>query len=179
MKVIDILKPHSIVLQGQRVLMRPLTEDDSRVLVKWNRDPQILYFTEGDAVAEYRPEEVQEIYRSISRHALCFIIERGGVPIRECGLQEMNLERILSRRPGRDCRRIDLMMGDKTLWSQGIGTEVINLLSQFGFEMEAAEAIFACDIANYNLRSLKAFQNAGFEEYTAIPQSSTDKAHYR
>jgi len=173
------LKPHNITLQGKRVLLRPMTEGDWEVLMKWNRDSEILYFTEGDGVAEYRPEEVQQIYRSVSQNAFCFIIELNGVPIGESWLQEMNLERILSQYSSQDCRRIDLMIGEKTLWGLGIGTEVIRLLAEFGFEREKVDAIFACDVADYNVRSIKAFQKTGFEVYATIPQPSTNKARYR
>lgn len=173
------LKLHNITLQGKRVLLRPMTEGDWDVLMKWNRDAEILYFTEGDWVTEYRLEEVQQIYRSVSQHAFCFLMELDGVPIGECWLQEMNLERILSQCLNQDCRRVDLMIGEKTLWGQGFGTEVIRLLTEFGFERETADAIFACEVADYNVRSIKAFQKAGFEVHATIPQPSTDKARYR
>lgn len=147
--------------------------------MKWNSDAEILFFTEGDNVAEYRFEQVQQIYRFVSQNAFCFITELNGVPIGECWLQEMNLERILSQYSNQDCRRVDLMIGEKTLWGQGLGTEVIRLLTKFGFEREKASTIFACDVADYNVRSIKAFQNAGFEVCGTTSQSSTDKARYR
>ncbi len=46
---------------------------------------------------------------------------------------------------------------------RGIGTEAVKLLRDFGFQREGADAIFGCDIANYNLASLRVFQKAGFE----------------
>ena len=50
----------------------------------------------------------------------------------------MNLQRILDQFPDKDCRRIDLMIGEKQLWGRGIGTEVIRMLTEFGFEKAAA-----------------------------------------
>jgi aminoglycoside 6'-N-acetyltransferase len=173
------LRTHSITLRGGRVFLRPMTEEDWEVLLRWNNDSEILYYAEGDDVGQYNIDEVKMIYRSVSQHALCFVIELNGVPIGECWLQEMNLERILRQYPGKDCRRIDLMIGEKTYWGQGIGTEVIGLLVKFGFEHAKAELIFACDVAAYNFRSVKAFQNAGFDVCQTIPQPKTDKALYR
>jgi RimJ/RimL family protein N-acetyltransferase len=35
------------------------------------------------------------------------------------------------------------MIGEKSLWGRGIGTEAIGLLVDFGFATEQADAIFA------------------------------------
>ena len=110
------LKQHHITLQGERVTLRPMTEGDWDILLKWNSDPEVLYFSEGDDVKAYSLEQVQEIYRNTSQKAFCFTIELNGMPIGECWLQRMNLERILRRYPDLDCRRIDLMIGEKQLW---------------------------------------------------------------
>ena len=88
-------------------------------------------------------EELQTIYRWISTHAYCFIMEVDGNPIGECWLQRMNLQRIVAQFPDKDLRRIDLMIGEKELWGRGYGTEVIGLLVEFGFQKERADAIFA------------------------------------
>ncbi|NBD36081.1 MAG: GNAT family N-acetyltransferase, partial [Chloroflexi bacterium] len=119
------LREHNITLTGKRVVLRPMTEADWPVLLKWNNDPEVLYFSEGDDVGSYSLEQIQMIYRHVSQTAYCFMIEFDGEPIGECWLQEMNLERILEKYPGRDCRRIDLMIGERAFWGQGLGTEVI------------------------------------------------------
>ncbi len=173
------LKQHHITLQGERITLRPMTEGDWDVLLKWNNDPEVLYFSEGDDVKTYSLEQVQEIYRKTSQSAFCFIIEFQGMPIGECWLQRMNLERILRRYPNLDCRRIDLMIGEKQLWGQGLGTETIRLLTGFGFEKEKADMIFACDVADYNLASLRAFQKVGYEIDAKIKQRPGNKARYR
>ena len=90
----------------------------------------------------------------------------------------MNLERILQRYPAYDCRRIDLVIGDKALWGQGLGTEVIRLLSAFAFEKEGADLVFGCDIADYNPASRKAFQKAGYSVDAQREQLTGKKARY-
>jgi RimJ/RimL family protein N-acetyltransferase len=39
---------------------------------------------------------------------------------------------------------------------------VIDLLVQFGFKQDQADAIFARDVWDYNVRSRRAFEKAGF-----------------
>ena len=139
-----------------------MTEEDWNVLAKWNTDADVLYYAEGDDVTSRTLEDTQDIYRSVSQAAFVFIAELAGVPIGECWLQRMNLERILERHPGKDLRRIDLTIGEKHLWGKGWGTQMIGLLTRFGFDRERADAIFGCDVADYNRRSRRAFEKNGY-----------------
>ncbi len=88
-----------------------MTEEDWEILLKWNSDPEVLYYSEGDNVIAYTLEQVQRIYRGISQNASCFIIEVDGKSVGECWLQRINLKRILEKYLRLDCRRIDLMIG--------------------------------------------------------------------
>lgn len=63
----------------------------------------------------------------------------------------MNLKIILEKYLRLDCRRIDLMIGEKQFWRRGIGQEVIRLLTEFGFLKENADIIIGCDITDYNI----------------------------
>lgn len=172
------LRAHDITLWGDKVVLRPMIEDDWDLLLQWNSDPEVLYYTEGDDVSAYSLEQVQQIYRGVSQRAFCFIIQFEGQAIGECWLQEMNLERVLRRHPGQDCRRIDLMIGDKAFWGRGIGTQVIRLLTDFAFERAGADRVFGCDIADYNVASLKAFQKAGYRIDARVEQPPESKARY-
>ncbi len=80
------LRTHSVTLRGPRLLLRPLTEDDWASLLAWNNDPELLQWTEGDAVQARTLEDVQRIYRSISVNAYCFLMELDGEPVGECWL---------------------------------------------------------------------------------------------
>ena len=160
------LQTHEVYLHGDHVTLRPMTEEDWGSLLKWNNDPEVMKYADHD---DFRPSplgEVQAIYRWISTHAHCFIIEAGGCPIGECWLQRMNRRRIVDQFPGKDVRRIDLMIGERKLWGRGYGPEAIALLVDFGFSHEAADAIFGIVSAD-NARSLRAFQKCGFNRHAA------------
>jgi RimJ/RimL family protein N-acetyltransferase len=178
------LRTHTVTLRSDRLVLRPMTEADWPTLLRWNNDPEVLYFSEGDDVTSRSLEDIQGIYRSVSQNAFCFMAELGvapvgeSSPIGECWLQRMNLECILRRFPDQDCRRIDLSIGEKALWGQGLRTEMIRLLSGFAFEQERADRVFGCDIADYNPRSLKAFLRAGYQIDAQLPQPPGSKAKY-
>ena len=171
------LREHSVVLKGRTVL-RPMTENDWDVLLRWNSDPEVLYYSEGDDVSSYSLEDIQGMYRGVSQSAYCFVIELDGRPIGECWLQQMNLERILQKHPREDCRRIDLMIGEKELWGRGIGTDVIRTLTRFGFDLDGAGAIFGCGTSDYNPRSLRAFQKAGYRIDAKFEDTESPKAQF-
>lgn len=175
----ETLKTHEYILANKDILLRPMSENDWDILLKWNSDAEVLYYCEGDEVDCYNLAQIQDIYRFVSLSALCFIIEYKGMPIGECWLQKMNLAYVIKKFPDYDSRRIDLMIGEKEFWCRGIGTEVLRMLVRFGFEVQKADIIFGCDIADYNVRSFKAFQKAGFEVYSKIAQLPGNKAVYR
>jgi len=114
----------------------------------------------------------------VSQNAFCFIIEVDNKPIGECWLQKMNLEVLLREYPDQDCRRIDLMIGEKQYWNRGIGTEVIRMLTDFGFQEQGADMIFGCHIADYNVRSLRAFQKAGYNIHSKVKEEVGRKANF-
>ncbi len=153
-------------LAGERVRLRPMTEDDWEHVLAWNADPEVLIWS--DDTDEVRPaEETKGIYRGVSRSAYVFIIELDGEPIGECWLQKMNLAEIIARFPGKDLRRIDIMIGRKDLWGKGFGTDTIRTLVRFGLEGEGADGIFGM-VDPKNVRSRRAFEKAGLEEFEGV-----------
>ena len=126
----------------------------------------------------YPLEDVQGIYREVSQTGFCFIIEVDGRPIGECWLQEMNIDRILARHPDLDCRRIDLVIGEKSLWSRGHGTDEIRTLTRWGVEVEGADKIYGAGVSDYNPRSRRAFEKAGYVEEARFPEPPGLKARW-
>jgi RimJ/RimL family protein N-acetyltransferase len=102
------LKEHSYTLQGEKVVLRPMTEGDWQVIARWETDPEVIYWTDADPKETRTLEEVQHIFRTVSQNAYCFVIEVEGTPVGDCWLQHMNLQEILAKYPSQDCWRIDL-----------------------------------------------------------------------
>lgn len=171
------LRIHNITLQSGRITLRTMTENDWDVIHWWDTDPMVLYYSDSNDVIAYSMEESKGIYRGISQTAFIFIAEYSGKRIGYCWLQKMNLPEILKDFLDLDCRRIDLAIGDKDLWGQGIGTQIIKLLTDYGFSHEKADAIFGCSIADYNIRSRRAFEKNGYILYREIINPEGSKAH--
>ena len=170
------LRTHDVTLRGKHVTLRPMTEGDWDLLVRLNNDPEVMKYADSNEFEEKTRGEVQAIYRWISTHAYCFIIEVEDRPIGECWLQRMNLRRIVDQFPGEDLRRIDLAIGEKRLWGRGHGAEAIGLLVGFGFRDESVSAIFGLVLAD-NRRSLRAFQKNGFERHAVTEEDDGTSGH--
>jgi RimJ/RimL family protein N-acetyltransferase len=155
---------HDVVLADDKLRLRPIRELDWELIYKWCNDPEVLYFSDGPGVKGYDLDTIKNsIFEAGSRSRYCFVMEAEGEVIGECWLQKMNLARILKQYPSKDCRRIDLTIGEKQYWGKGYGTRAIRMLTEFGFSKENADMIFGCNIDSYNPRSLKAFQKNGYE----------------
>ena len=170
---------HGVTLRGRHVALRPLNDDDWASVHRWWNDPVVSFYADANAADanaghDYSLIEVQKIYRSISEKAFIFMIEFGEATVGDCWLQQMNLERILHEHPDKDIRRIDIAIGDPLLWGRGIGSEAIRLLVEFGFRRQGSDAIFACEVADWNPRSNRAFEKAGFVRYQFVPQPPPD-----
>jgi len=153
-----------------------MTEADWNVLLKWNNDPEVLYYSEGGNITSRSLPDMQKMYRGVSRQAYVFMIELYDRPIGECWLQRMNLERVNCRFPGLDVRRIDLTIGEKDWWGRGWGTRIIRLLTRFAFEECSVDILYEPEIADYNPRSRRAFEKNGFVVDQVIPQPEGMKA---
>jgi len=165
------LREHDITLTQGDIVLRPLTEDDWDMLLKWNSDAEVLYYAAGGEVTGSSLDDVQNLYRSVSQAGICFITEVDGKPIGDGWLQCMNLQRIIDQFPDKDLRRIDLVIGEKDYRNKGIGSEVIGMLTRFGFEAEHADAIFGI-VNGHNPRSRRAFEKNGYTLYQELPSTS-------
>jgi RimJ/RimL family protein N-acetyltransferase len=167
----ETLRSHAVTLRTPRLVLRPMTESDWPALLKWNQDPRVLEFWDAGKTEPWSLDMLQRVYRGISRKAYMFIIELAGKPIGEGWVQEMNLPEIRERFPGKDLRRIDLSIGEPSLWGRGLGTEAVGALVRFGFEACHADALFACHVSNDNPRSRHVFEHHGFGSIGAAKAS--------
>jgi RimJ/RimL family protein N-acetyltransferase len=170
------LREHGIHLSEGPLHLRPMTEDDWDLLLRWNNDPEVLYYSEGGDKTSWSLADMQAMYRGVSQHAYVFVAELAGRPIAECWLQEMNLERVKVRFPGQDVRRIDLMIGEKALWGQGWGTRIIGLLTRFAFDGCGVDLIYEPEVGGHNPRSRRALEKNGYVVDQEIAQPVGAKA---
>src|SRR5215471_14802639 len=94
-----------------------MREDDLPQALEWDNDPEVHHFMQDDSTPQFTLEDLRDMYRGIARAAHVFVIELAGRDIGTCWLQDMNVERLKQRFPGRALKRIDLSIGVKDLWA--------------------------------------------------------------
>jgi len=178
---------HEITLKGPRVLLRPFSEEDWDLAIKWNNDPQVLHFSEGEDRRSWDFAELQQMYRAVSRESLLFVIEikaekkqrrnfpRGMMPIGDIWLQRIRKPRWLKRSPGKGLHRLPVMIGEKTEWGRGYGSEAIGLVTEYALA-DGADGVMALDVADYNQRCLASFNKNGFVEVRRRKGKKKEKA---
>jgi len=95
----------------------------------------------------------------------------------------MNLANIKAKYPkSTDVRRIDMAIGEKTMWNKGIGTEIIRMLVDYAFNGEHIDVLH-CFNDDYNHRSRRVFEKNGFtlvlSEDLPQPQKGKLQHHFR
>jgi RimJ/RimL family protein N-acetyltransferase len=72
---------------------------------------------------------------------------------------------------------IGIMIGDKRMWNQGLGTEAMTLLLRIGFETLNLNRIFLRVHSN-NLRAVRSYEKAGFVLEGTLRQAVYKKGRY-
>jgi len=172
------IKEHTITLSQlfnhQNVKLIPMTDGHLPILYEWNQMPDILYWCEGDDVVTNTPDMVDGIYGSISQKAFMFIVTIDGAPVGDCWLQELNLDELIQKHPGKIAKRIDVTIYDKLLWNTGIGTCVNSMLLEFGFIQNDVDLIYAIT-EDYNERAQKCLMKSGFVLDEVLEHDETSK----
>ena len=75
-------------------------------------------------------------------------------------------------------RRIDLAIGEKRLWGQGLGTEMIRLLTRLSFEREGCDVLFGVDVGGHNPRSWRDFERTGIRVLRTVPAPDSAKTTF-
>lgn len=163
-----IIRSHTRTFCDDVITLRPMTDEDLPYLTKWNSDPDVLHFSEGD-VDPYTEEEVASLYASLSKKADCYIIIVDGRPIGECRMQPIKSPFPEPLASSTDCRRLDLMIGETDCWGKSYGSRAIGLLCRFAFENTSCSHLFAFGLFDYNERAKKAFERNGFKVYETTP----------
>ncbi len=146
------------MIYGKRIRLRGVEKRDIPKFYEWINDPEV---TEGLAI--YLPMSMSDEEKwfegvgSRDPHEKPMAIEikedKDWKLIGNCSF--FNIE--WTHRAG----ELGIMIGDKSVWNQGYGTETMQLLLQHGFETLNLNRIYL-RVYSTNPRALRAYEKAGF-----------------
>ncbi len=156
---------------GERLRFRAVEREDLPTFLKWINDPDVRF-----GLGLYLPlsmDDEQEWYNGVRKRQpdeRNLVIEvrlparQGGLPAKQVG------EPAWKMIGGIGFFRLDyknrsaefgIMIGDKSSWNQGYGTEAVRLLLHLGFNTLNLNRIYLRVLEN-NPRAIRAYEKAGF-----------------
>ncbi len=151
------MPPKVTFLSGRKVYLRPLEKEDLGLLRQWANDPEIRGLT-GE-VTPTSQASLEDFYQKgradSSRVWFAIVTQEAQRVVGECGLLRMF--------PAWRTTDLSIILGDKTAWGQGYGTEAIHLLLDYAFGYLNFHRV-AIGVVGSNSRALRFYEKVGFKK---------------
>ncbi len=162
------------MIYGKRIRFRAVEKDDVRKFAEWVNDPEVieglmLNLPHSVADEERWFERVSQGEQAEKPMAIEIKEKRGWKLIGNCGL--FHIEWINS------AAEFGIMIGDKSVWNKGYGTEAVELILKYGFETLNLNRIYLRVYAT-NPRAIRAYEKAGFVLEGTLRQAVYKHGHY-
>jgi diamine N-acetyltransferase len=142
------------ILEGERVRLRPMDEGDLPNFVEWFSDDEVTRWLAQAPQSPSLEEELEWYHRQRSNpETLLWAIEMQDG--RMVGSTELRLE------PERQKAELGIVIGEKSEWSGGLGTDTVRLILQYAFEeLELNRVELTTD--EENARAIRCYEKVGF-----------------
>lgn len=156
------------ILRGERVYLRPAERGDLELFVRWLADAEVkrhlsIRSPMSQAMEDKWFDQMVE-HQGRDRYHFVICLLPDGRPIGATDLREINLE------DGRAA--FGILIGEKTEWNRGYGTDALYAICDFGFGQLRLERI-ELDVFADNKRAQRSYEKAGF-----IREGTLRHAHY-
>jgi len=160
-------------VEGERIFLRILSSDDvSDAYLAWMHDPEVTQYLEC-RWRSFSKEDLRSYVSNINedKHNIFFGIFEKTSNLHVGNIKIGNID--MNHR----FADIGLLIGERTCWGKGYGSEAISLATRYSFEELNLNKVTA-GIYAANVASLKAFLKAGFKEVGLLRQHRFCKGVY-
>lgn len=142
-------------LEGDRLYLSPINIEDAELYTKWINDFDVTVNLLSTPVI-YTLEKERAILERLSKDGinLAIIDKETDRVIGNCGLMEVNH---LYRKAD-----LGIFIGEKEYWGKGYGTEAIELVLDFGFNILNLNNIMLI-VNSFNERAIRCYEKCGFK----------------
>ena len=143
---------------AENIRLRAPERQDIPLFVEWLNDPEVrqgllLHLPLSRADEERWFDDM--LQRPAHEHPLTIEVKEGDFwrPVGNCGYHNLDWR----------CRSVEvgIFIGDKSCWNRGIGTQVMRLMLQHGFQTLNMNRIYL-EVYETNPRAIRAYEKAGF-----------------
>ena len=155
--------PNAIAVGG-RIYLRLLTRADAVAFVPWVNDPEVTRtLAIGLRVMDVRAEEVFIEKTNASAHDVLFgiVARETGQLIGSTGLDQIDFQN--------QSASFGIMIGEKSEWGKGYGTEATALVVQYAFGELHLNRV-QLHVYEYNLRGIRVYEKVGFRREGVLRQ---------
>lgn len=148
------------MIYGERVRLRAVERDDVKKFYEWVNDPDVTY-----GLGLYLPMSIVDEERWFDGIAQRDANEKPlAIEVRDGdGWKLIGNCRVFEIEWVNSSAELGIMIGDKSIWNQGYGTEVMTLLLRHGFETLNLNRIYL-RVFSDNPRAKRAYEKTGFVE---------------
>ncbi len=141
---------------GKRVYLRPLEIDDADNFVTWLNDEEVnKYLIRTMPLNKIREREFLEgLYKDNKEVILGIALKANDELIGVIGLHKISL--------AFHNAEMGIIIGDKSRWSKGYGTEAVGLIVKYGFDQLNLHRIYLT-VLDFNLRAIRVYEKSGFK----------------
>lgn len=150
------------MLQGQRVVLRPIEKEHLPNYVRWFGDPEVLAYIGGYLPLNLAGEESWYQRQNENPNVVNFAVELEGQHIGGTGFFDID-----HRNQGAE---IGIVIGEKEFWNQGLGQDVMNTMIAYGFDFLNFHRIYL-RVFPENERAVRAYEKVGFVHEGRFRQS--------
>ncbi len=157
------------LIEGSRVALRLLTEEDAtEEYLGWMRDPEVTQYLES-RFGEHSIDSLRDFIASNAGRDDTLLV---AIVDRDSGRHVGNVK-VGPLSPHHGTADLGLMIGDRSVWGKGYGTEAIELATRLAFERLGARKLTAGCYSG-NTGSAGAFRRAGWIEEGSRPAQYLD-----
>ena len=164
-------------LYGKRIRLRAAEREDIPLFLKWINDPVVtenLMLT--TPMSKVEEEQWYDDMMQNPVHTHVFVIEAGDEQA-EPSYQAIGTCQFISIDWRNRSAEVGIMIGEKSMWNRGYGTETMSLLLEHGFNTLNLHRIWLQVFAS-NPRGIRAYEKAGFTHEGKFRQAEFRKGTY-
>jgi RimJ/RimL family protein N-acetyltransferase len=160
------------MLIGKRVTLRAIEKEDLPSLHRFNNDLEVELAGGGDPPMPQSMAQLQSLNASMDdkHRSNWFAIEFEGRCIGACGFHNED--------PVARTTEFGIGIGEKELWSRGLGREAVQLLLKYGFHYHNYRKLWL-RVWGDNERAIKAYLACGFKEEGRLRAHVWSNGDYR
>ncbi len=143
---------------GEKTYLAPMNMEDIEKYVGWVNDLHVTLFTDlTDSIIEEEKEKrlLEKMSNDVHTKIMAIISKETNTAIGFIALHRVNY---MNRNA-----ELGIMIGDKGQWNKGFGTEAIQLMLDFSFNVLNLHSIYLRTLS-FNQRGMRCFEKCGFQQ---------------